>query len=110
MREYIQSGNILADEATRQEQDAKEVLADLDKLSPGDADFERLFCSFIVDARVHIEFEIEVWPLMRTALQAEKSAELEGEDRRGEEDRAQGRTRTRRLPAPAAAFRRRSGG
>jgi hemerythrin-like domain-containing protein len=77
VREYIQSGNILADEATRQEQDAKEVLAELDKLSPGDADFERLFGSFIVDARVHIEFEeTEVWPLMRTALPAEKSAEL----------------------------------
>ena len=89
VREYIQSGNILADEATRQEQDAKEVLADLDKLSPGDADFERLFCSFIVDARVHIEFEeTEVWPLMG------------GESPRGRRPRPAGRTRTRRLPAP----------
>jgi hemerythrin-like domain-containing protein len=77
VREHIQSGNTLADEATRQEQDAKQVLADLDKLGAGDADFERLLGSFIVDAREHIEFEeTQVWPLMRTALPADKAAEL----------------------------------
>ena len=111
VREYIQSGNILADEATRQEQDAKEVLADLDKLSPGDADFERLFCSFIVDARVHIEFEeTEVWPLMRTALPAEKSAEL-GEKIAEGKKTAPSRPHPHTPPAGAtAAFSRRSGG
>jgi hemerythrin-like domain-containing protein len=77
VREHIQSGNTLADEATRQEQDAKQVLADLDKLSPADADFERLLGSFVIDAREHIEFEeTQVWPLMRTALPTDKSAEI----------------------------------
>ena len=37
VRERLESGDTLADEATRQEQDAKQVLAGLDKLSPDDA-------------------------------------------------------------------------
>jgi hypothetical protein len=77
VRDHIQSGNTLADEATSQEQAAKQVLADLDKLGSGDADFERLLGKFIMDAREHIEFEeTQVWPLLRTALPAETSAEL----------------------------------
>jgi hemerythrin-like domain-containing protein len=77
VRDRLESGSTLADEATRQEQDAKQVLADLDKLGPDDADFERLLGKFIVDARQHIEFEeSQVWPLMRTALPADVSAEL----------------------------------
>jgi hypothetical protein len=77
VREYIQSGNTLADEATGQEQAAKQVLADLDKLQVGDGEFEKLLARFITDAREHIEFEeTQVWPLMRTALPAGKSAEI----------------------------------
>ena len=77
VREHLESGNTLADEATGQEQAAKQVLADLDKLDAGDADFERLLAKFIVDAREHIEFEeSQVWPLLRGALPAETSAEL----------------------------------
>ena len=77
VREYIQSGYTLADEATGQEQAAKQVLANLDKLGSGDAEFERLLGKFVMDAREHIEFEeTQVWPLLRTALPAETSAEL----------------------------------
>ncbi|HEY2267165.1 MAG TPA: hemerythrin domain-containing protein, partial [Streptosporangiaceae bacterium] len=77
VRDRLESGSTLADEATGQEQDAKQVLADLDKLDADDADFERLLGKFIVDARQHIEFEeSQVWPLMRTALPADVSAEL----------------------------------
>ena len=77
VREHLESGNTLADEATGQEQAAKQVLADLDKLDAGDADFERLLAKFIMDAREHIEFEeSRVWPLLRAALSAETSAEL----------------------------------
>jgi len=77
VREHLESGNTLADEATGQEQAAKQVLADLDKLDAGDADFERLLAKFILDAREHIEFEeSQVWPLLRTALPAETAAEL----------------------------------
>jgi hemerythrin-like domain-containing protein len=77
VREHLQSGDTLADEATGQEQAAKQVLADLDKLDAGDADFERLLAKFILDAREHIEFEeSQVWPLLRAALPGETAAEL----------------------------------
>jgi hemerythrin-like domain-containing protein len=77
VRDHIQSGNTLADEATGQEQAAKRLLTDLDKLGSGDAEFERLLGKFIMDAREHIEFEeTQVWPLLRTALPAETAAEI----------------------------------
>jgi hypothetical protein len=77
VRDHLESGSTLADQATGQEQDAKHVLASLDKLSPDEAEFEQLLAKFVVDAREHIEFEeSQVWPLMRTALPAETSAEL----------------------------------
>jgi hemerythrin-like domain-containing protein len=77
VRDHIQSGSTLADEATGQEQAAKQLLTDLDKLGSGDAEFERLLGKFIMDAREHIEFEeTQVWPLLRTALPAETAAEI----------------------------------
>ena len=77
VRDHIQSGSTLADEAIGQEQAAKQVLANLDKVGSGDAEFERLLGKFIMNAREHIEFEeTQVWPLLRTALPAETSAEL----------------------------------
>jgi hypothetical protein len=41
VRDHLASGSTLADEATGQEQEAKHVLASLDKLSPDDAEFEQ---------------------------------------------------------------------
>jgi hemerythrin-like domain-containing protein len=77
VRDHIQSGSTLADKAIGQEQAAKQVLANLDKVGSGDAEFERLLGKFVTDAREHIEFEeTQVWPLLRTALPAETSAEL----------------------------------
>ena len=77
VRDHIQSGSTLADEATGQEQAAKQILASLEKLGSGDAEFEKLLGRFVMDAREHIEFEeTQVWPLLRTALPAETSAEL----------------------------------
>src|SRR5712691_2224624 len=51
VREHLADGNTLADTATRQEQDAKHVLAELDKLQAGDAEFEKLLGTFVMDAR-----------------------------------------------------------
>jgi hemerythrin-like domain-containing protein len=77
VREHLTAGNTLADEATGQEQEAKQVLADLDKLDASDADFEKLLAKFTVAARQHIEFEeTQVWPGLRAALTAETAAEL----------------------------------
>jgi hemerythrin-like domain-containing protein len=79
VRDRLESGSTLADQATGQEQAAKGILARLDKLGPGDAEFEQLLATFVMDAREHIEFEeSQVWPLMRTALPAEAAAELGG--------------------------------
>jgi hemerythrin-like domain-containing protein len=77
VREYHAAGNTLADEATGQEQEAKEVLAKLDKLDASDAEFEDLLGTFIGAAREHIEFEeTQVWPGLRVVLPAETAAEL----------------------------------
>ena len=77
VREHLSAGDTLADTATEQEQAAKQVLTELDKLQADDAEFERLLATFITDAREHIAFEeTQVWPGLRTALNAEKAAEL----------------------------------
>jgi len=77
VRDHLPNGNTLADQATEQEQEAKEVLAKLDKLDASDAEFEQLLGSFIGAARVHIAFEeTQVWPSLRTALNTERAAEL----------------------------------
>ena len=65
------------------------MLADLDKLEAGDAEFEELLGKFIVAAREHIEFEeTQVWP--RTALGAARRdvGRARHQDRRRQEDRA----------------------
>ena len=77
VRDHLPNGNTLADQATAQEQEAKEVLAKLDKLDASDAEFEQLLGSFIGAARVHIAFEeTQVWPSLRTAQNTERAAEL----------------------------------
>ena len=57
VREHHPAGNTLADEATGQEQEAKQVLAELDGLEAGDPEFEVLLGTFTGAAREHIEFE-----------------------------------------------------
>jgi hemerythrin-like domain-containing protein len=77
VRDHLQNGDALTDQATGQEQDAKEVLAQLDKLDASDGEFENLLRKFIAAAREHIEFEeTQVWPGMRTALNSDRAAEL----------------------------------
>jgi hemerythrin-like domain-containing protein len=77
VRDHLPNGDMLADEATGQEQEAKEVLAKLDKLDAGDTEFEKLLGTFIGAAREHIQFEeTRVWPGLRSALNTERAAEL----------------------------------
>ena len=74
VRDHLPDGDALADQATGQEQEAKEVLA---KLDTGDAEFEKLLGTFTGAAREHIQFEeTAVWPGLRTALNTERAAEL----------------------------------
>jgi len=77
VRQYERDGNTLADQATGQEQEAKHVLAELDKLEANDAEFETLLGKFIEAAREHIAFEeTQVWPGLRSVLSAEAAGEL----------------------------------
>jgi len=77
VREHHPAGNTLANEATGQEQEAKQVLAELDKLEADDPEFEEFLGTFTGAAREHIEFEeTHVWPGLRAALPAETAAEL----------------------------------
>jgi hemerythrin-like domain-containing protein len=77
VREHLASGDELADTATSQEQEAKHVLNDLDKLNADEAEFEQLLGKFIQAGREHIAFEeTQVWPGMRAALTAEAAEEL----------------------------------
>jgi hypothetical protein len=100
VRDRLESGDVLADQATGQEQDAKQVLARLDKLDPDDAEFEQLLGAFIAAAREHIEFEeSQVWPLMLTALPADGSAEL-GEKIAAGKSSAPTRPHPRTPPSP----------
>jgi Hemerythrin HHE cation binding domain len=73
VRDHLPDGDALAG----QQQEAKEVLAKLDKLDARDAEFEELLGTFTGAAREHIQFEeTTVWPGLRTALNTERAAEL----------------------------------
>jgi len=77
VREHLANGNTLADEATGQEQEAKEVLSKLDKLDSDDPEFEKLLGTFITAAREHIAFEeLKVWPSLREMLTITEANEL----------------------------------
>jgi hemerythrin-like domain-containing protein len=77
VRDRVAGGDQLADHAIGQEDEAKHVLARLDKLAPGDAEFGELLTEFIPAAREHISYEEEqVWPRLRQSLSAAEADEL----------------------------------
>ena len=77
VRETGPPGEGVAGQAVSQEQEAKQVLAELDKLEPGDERFETLLATFIASAREHIAFEEErAWPVLRASITPEQSREL----------------------------------
>jgi hemerythrin-like domain-containing protein len=102
VRDYLPDGDRLADRATGQEQEAKEVLAKLAKLHVGDAEFENLLAAFTGAAREHIQFEeTAVWPGLRTALNTEQAAELGTQIAEGKKT-APTRPHPRTPPSPGA--------
>jgi hypothetical protein len=77
VRDRLPGGGRLADEATGQEQEAKQVLARLDKSGADDPEFEGLLGQFITAGREHIAFEeTRVWPGLRSALTSTEAEEL----------------------------------
>lgn len=86
VRERLEDGKQLADEAISQESEAKNVLARLDKADSDDEEFTALIAEFIPAARAHIAFEeTQVWPSLRAALSAEEAEELGGKVRKAED-------------------------
>lgn len=77
VRERVPDGDRLADTATGQEQEAKQVLDKLDRLDAGEPEFGQLLGEFIKAAREHIAFEeTRVWPQLRSILTEQEAAEL----------------------------------
>jgi hemerythrin superfamily protein len=77
VRERMPHGGQLADQAISQEQEGKEVLANLDKSNADDPDFEALLSEFIGAGRDHIAFEEnQVWPGLRACLTEAQASEL----------------------------------
>jgi hemerythrin-like domain-containing protein len=74
VREFLDEGDQLADQAIEQEQQGKQVLDDLRKSELGEHEFDNLVAKFINAGREHIAFEEEqVWPGLRAALNAQQS-------------------------------------
>jgi hemerythrin-like domain-containing protein len=100
VRERLANGSELADEAISQEQQAKEVLARLDKLNSRDAEFDELLAEFIPAARRHIAFEeTRVWPSLRQALSPAEAQDL-GEKIQAAEDKGPTRPHPHTPPSP----------
>jgi hemerythrin-like domain-containing protein len=77
VRERAEGGDRLADAATGQEQEGKEVLDKLDKLEAAQPEFEQLIAEFIQAAREHISYEeTRAWPALRAALTAGQANDL----------------------------------
>jgi hemerythrin superfamily protein len=77
VRDKLADGDTLAEQAIKQENQGKQVLDQIRKISPDNIEFETLITTFIKDAREHIAFEEEqVWPSMRQTLSDEEALEL----------------------------------
>jgi hemerythrin-like domain-containing protein len=77
VRDRLPNGDELADTATGQEQEGKEVLDRLDKLNADQPEFEELVFTFINAGREHIAFEeTKVWPPLRATLTEDEAARL----------------------------------
>ncbi|MDQ3904724.1 MAG: hemerythrin domain-containing protein [Actinomycetota bacterium] len=72
VQHWLKDGRQLAAPALEQEQAAKRVLQELDKLDPDDPAFETLLRGIITDAREHIAYEErEVWPSVQQMARSE---------------------------------------
>jgi hypothetical protein len=77
VRDRLADGDLLAETATGQEQEGKQVLDQLDKLNADEPEFEQLVLTFINAGREHIAYEeTEVWPLLRGTLIKEEAVSI----------------------------------
>lgn len=77
VRHWLEEGRDLAAPAVKQEEAAKHVLHQLEKLEPDDPNFEDLVCRIIADGREHIAYEErEVWPIVQQRMASSELDEL----------------------------------
>jgi hemerythrin superfamily protein len=77
VRKLLPDGDKLADQAISQEQEGKDLLANLDKLDADNPEFSRLVTEFIRVGRQHIAFEeTQVWPALREVMTETESSDL----------------------------------
>jgi hemerythrin superfamily protein len=77
IKEALPDGEALAEEALQEHQEAKEVLADLDRMDAGDAGFDAKVRSLIADVRHHVEEEeTELLPRFAAAVPDERLEQL----------------------------------
>jgi len=77
VRDRVSNGSDLAAHAISQEEDAKHVLARLEKIAPSDLDFDDLLTRFNPAGREHMAYEEQyVWPALRQTLTAADAEQL----------------------------------
>jgi hypothetical protein len=77
VREALDDGNELADEAITQEQEGKKLLQRLNDGEPGDPDYQQALQEFVKAGREHIMYEQEVvWPRFEAAVGREELEKL----------------------------------
>ncbi|MGV0790502.1 hemerythrin domain-containing protein [Mycolicibacterium sp. XJ1819] len=77
VRDALEDGDALADEAIAQEQASKELLQRLEDGSPGEPDYHDALAEFVKVSREHIHYEQNVvWPKFEAAISREDSEKL----------------------------------
>jgi hemerythrin-like domain-containing protein len=72
VREALDNGDALADQAIEQEQAGKQLLQRLEDGEPGESDYHEALQEFVKVGRDHIAFEQDVvWPLFQAAVSDE---------------------------------------
>ena len=77
VREALDDGDQLADEAIAQEQDGKKMLQRLEDGEPGDPDYQQALQDFVKAGREHIMYEQDVvWPKFEAAMGTDEREKL----------------------------------
>ena len=77
VREALDDGDQLADEAIAQEQDGKKMLQRLEDGEPGDPDYQQALQDFVKAGREHIMYEQDVvWPKFEAAMGTDELEKL----------------------------------
>lgn len=77
VRDALEDGDALADEAIEQEQAGKKLLQRLEDGKPGEPDYQEALQEFVKAGREHIAYEQEVvWPQFEAAVSREQLEKL----------------------------------